>query len=231
MTDSPLVLLAEDELSLAHIVRENLEERNFLVMLCSDGESALKQYHKQRPDIIILDIMMPLKDGFEVAKEIREKDKKTPIIFLTARSQVKDVIAGFELGANDYLKKPFSVEELIVRIKAQLNHLKIVDDAKLRNHEAFHFGEFTFRPNKNILELGIYVKQLTSRESEILKLLCQNQQQVLERDILLKNLWGNNNFFNARSLDVFITKLRRHLADDPSVQIINIRGIGYKLVY
>lgn len=231
MITSPLVLLAEDEIALAHIIRESLEERKFSVILCHDGESALEAYRNKKPAILILDIMMPEKDGFSVAKEIRQHDHQTPIIFLTARSQAKDVVAGFELGANDYLKKPFSVEELIIRIQVQLSRDKVLQKDAALNQETFHFGEFIFNPRKNSLQFGIQVKQLTSRESEILHLLCTYRQQVLERETVLTKLWGSDNFFNARSLDVFITKLRKHLTDDPSVQIINVRGIGYKLVF
>ena len=231
MPDSPLILLAEDELALAHIIRESLEERNFKVILSHDGKAAIKAYQVQKPDILILDIMMPEKDGFAVAKEIREHDKQTPIIFLTARSQAKDVVAGFELGANDYLKKPFSVEELIVRIQVQLNRGKLPENRIEKHSEEFEIGEFSFIPKKNLLTRGIDTKVLTSRESDLLKFLCLKQQQVLEREQILKTLWGSDSFFNARSLDVFITKLRRYLSGDPAVQIINIRGVGYKLVY
>ncbi|MGV8879650.1 MAG: response regulator transcription factor [Sphingobacteriaceae bacterium] len=231
MSAKTFVLLAEDESALAHIIRESLEERDFSVVLCADGKAALLQYEKNMPDIIILDIMMPIMDGFMVAKEIRKNDKQTPIIFLTARTQAKDVVAGFELGANDFLKKPFSVEELIVRMRVQLNRDKILQQSNVINQELFQIGEFSFNSRRNLLELGIHTKQLTSRESEVLTLLCRHQQKVLKRDTLLIKIWGNNNLYNARSLDVFITKLRRHLTDDPAVQIINIRGIGYKLVF
>ena len=225
------ILLAEDELALAHIIRESLEERGYKVILCSNGRDALQQYKDYKPSILILDIMMPLMDGFSVAKTIRKNDKLIPIIFLTAKSQTKDVVAGFELGANDYLKKPFSIEELIVRIQVQLSKSGILDTKVPLENESFQLGEFTFSPRKNSLKYGMHLKPLTSRESEVLKLLCQNHQRVLEHSVILKEIWGNDNVFNARSLDVFISKLRRHLSNDPSVQIINVRGVGYKLVY
>ncbi|WP_345953760.1 response regulator transcription factor [Mucilaginibacter sp. PAMB04168] len=226
------VLLAEDELALAHIVRESLEERNYKVILCPNGEAALQQYKKCRPDVVVLDIMMPLMDGFSVAQQIRINDKKTPIIFLTAKSHTKDVVAGFELGANDYLKKPFSVEELIVRIQVQLSKQGVLEvKTALRDEEVFRFGNFEFISRKNSLIYGLEISSLTSRESEVLKVLCQNQQQIVNKTQLLNNLWGSDSFFNARSLDVFITKLRKRLSADPSVQIINVRGVGYKLVY
>ncbi|MBC8054047.1 MAG: response regulator transcription factor [Sphingobacteriaceae bacterium] len=225
------VLLAEDELALAHIVRESLEERNFDVVICNNGEAAIKEYERRRPDILVLDIMMPLMDGFAVADSIRKADKQTPIIFLTARSQPKDVVAGFEAGANDYLKKPFSVEELIVRIQVLLSKDRLLSPLSTAPVEVFLISSLTFNSQKNFIVQGVQVIALTSRESEILKLLCLHKQEVLKREVLLKKLWGNDNFFNARSLDVFITKLRKHLAIDPEVQIINVRGVGYKLVY
>jgi DNA-binding response OmpR family regulator len=231
--DKTTVLLAEDELSLAHIVRESLEERGFKVILCADGEQAYQQYLKHKPDILALDVMMPKSDGFEVARKVREKDLITPIIFITARSQPKDVVTGFETGANDYLKKPFSVEELIVRVKVLLSTNRMLEPQTNKRHEneIYTIGNLTFSGTKNTIQLGTNTWPLTSRESDILKLLCRHQQQVLPRDVLLKNIWGDASFFNARSLDVFITKLRNHLKSDPNVQIINIRGVGYKLVW
>ena len=227
----PRILLAEDELALAHIVRESLEERNFEVVICSNGELAIKEYEKNKPDILVLDIMMPVMDGFAVANKIRKSDKQTPIIFLTARSQPKDVVAGFEAGANDYLKKPFSVEELIVRIQVLLSRDRILPVLSEIPNAIYSIGNLTFNSHKNVLIQGIQVLALTSRESEVLKLLCQHKQEILKREVLLKTLWGNDSFFNARSLDVFITKLRKHLSIDPEVQIINVRGVGYKLVF
>lgn len=230
--DKVSVLLAEDELALAHIVRESLEERDFKVILCADGEQAYHQYLKHKPDILALDVMMPKSDGFEVAKKVRENDMRTPIIFLTARSQPKDVVAGFEIGANDYLKKPFSVEELIVRIKVLLSdHRILVSDKSKRPNETFHIGNILFNSVKNTIQQGVSTWQLTSRESDILAILCQDKHELIPRKVLLKKIWGDDNFFNARSLDVFITKLRNHLKADPNVQIINIRGVGYKLVW
>jgi DNA-binding response OmpR family regulator len=230
--DKIRVLLAEDESALAHIVRESLEEQSFEVILCSNGEQALQKYAECKPDILALDIMMPKMDGFEVAKKVREKDRTIPIIFLTARSQPKDVVAGFESGANDYLKKPFSVEELIVRIKVLLSDNRLLGRQKANKiNESFSIGNITFNPVKNTIHQGISIWQLTARESDILKLLCQQEREVIPRKTLLKNIWGDDTFFNARSLDVFITKLRSHLKADPNVQIINIRGIGYKLVW
>ena len=228
--DKTRILFAEDELSLAHIVRESLEENGFEVTLCANGEQALQKYKGSKPDILVLDIMMPKMDGFEVARRVRETDKHTPIIFLTARSQPKDVVAGFESGANDYLKKPFSVEELIVRIKVLLSDNRLLKTTRPLN-ESYQVGSITFIPAKNSIRQGINNRQLTSRESDILKLLCKSGHQVLARKQLLDDIWGDDSFFNARSLDVFISKLRGHLKIDPNVQIITVRGLGYKLVW
>ncbi len=225
------ILLAEDEMALAHIVRESLEHENFEVILCTNGEQALQKYLEHKPDILALDVMMPKMDGFEVAKNIRLNDKVTPILFITARSQPKDVVAGFESGANDYLKKPFSVEELVVRIRVLLSDNRLLQKSKVKKDESFSIGNILFNPNKNTIQQGIESWQLSSRESDILKLLCQQEQDVLSRKSLLKTIWGDDSFFNARSLDVYITKLRKRLEPDPNVQIINIRGIGYKLVW
>ena len=225
------ILLAEDEMALAHIVRESLEHENFEVILCANGEQALQKYLECQPDILALDVMMPKMDGFEVAKHIRLNDKTTPILFITARSQPKDVVAGFESGANDYLKKPFSVEELVVRIRVLLSDNRLLQKPKVKKDESFSIGNILFNPNKNTIQQGIESWQLSSRESDILKLLCQQEQDVLSRKSLLKTVWGDDSFFNARSLDVYITKLRKRLEADPNVQIINIRGIGYKLVW
>lgn len=229
--DNIRVLLAEDELSLAHIVRESLEERDFKVTLCPDGEQALQSYNQQKPDILVLDVMMPKMDGFELAKKIRATDTETPIIFLTARSQVKDVITGFELGANDYLKKPFSVEELIIRIKVLLTKNRMLTPQIKAINSNCQLGELLFDPARNTIQHGIKKWTITARESELLNLLYKNKHQVVAKNILLNTIWGNDSFFNARSLDVFITRLRKHLDADANIQIINIRGVGYKLVY
>ncbi len=231
--DKIKVLLAEDELALAHIVRESLEESGFEVVLCANGEQALQMYRERKPDILALDVMMPKMDGFELARKIREADKTTPIIFLTAKSQPKDVVAGFESGANDYLKKPFSVEELIVRMQVLLSHNRLLVRKAPEKpvSELYQISNLHFNPAKNTLQQGISTWPITARESDILKLLCKNQHEVLPRKTLLDTIWGDDSFFNARSLDVFITKLRRHLAADPNIQIINIRGVGYKLVW
>ena len=224
------ILFVEDEQSLGLIVKESLETRGFEVHYSQDGRSGLNAFKEFKPDICLLDIMLPVKDGFTLAQDIRKLDAAVPIIFLTARSQTPDVVKGFELGANDYIKKPFSIEELIVRIKARLS-----DNSGMTNRQdarrIFTLGEYNFNYDKQILERRGVEKKLTHREAEILRLLCLNRNQVLERGQVLDKVWGDDNFFNARSMDVFITKLRKYLADDPEVEILNVRGIGYKLIY
>lgn len=223
--DKIKVLLAEDEESLGMIVKESLESRDFVVFHAKNGAEALEFYNSKNPDILVLDVMMPLKDGFTLAKEIRENNKLIPIIFLTAKSQVSDVVEGFHHGGNDYLKKPFSMEELIVRIKALLSRIALKP-----NLENLKIGEYLFNHTKQTLQHTSEINQLTHRESELLFYLYHKRNQVLDRSFILNKLWGNDDFFNARSMDVFITKLRKKLKKDSSIEIKNIRGFGYKLI-
>jgi len=220
------ILLAEDEPALGQIVKESLETKGFQVLFCKDGAEALEMYYKEKPQLLVLDVMMPKKDGFTLAKEIRMQDEHIPIIFLTAKSQTQDVVEGFTVGGNDYLKKPFSMEELIVRIKNLLH--------QINNDEAneVKIGDFSFMFKKQTLQYKIEDPvKLTHRETHLLYHLNNNKNKVLDRSIILKKLWGDDDFFNARSMDVFITKLRKKLKKDENVQIINVRGYGYKLVY
>ncbi len=219
------ILLAEDEPSLGQIIKESLETRNFEVLLCADGEIAYKTYKTEDPLLLVLDVMMPKKDGFTLAKEIRKEDPEIPIIFLTAKSQTEDVVEGFNLGGNDYLRKPFSMEELIVRINALLNR------NKKNIAENIQLGNYTFNLKKQTLLINNISENLTHREANLLYYLIKHNNQVLERSFILKKLWGDDDFFNARSMDVFITKLRKKLKEDSSIQIINVRGYGYKLIY
>ena len=223
--DKIKVLLAEDETSLGMIVKESLESRDFEVYHAENGEEALEIYTKNEPDILVLDVMMPKKDGFTLAKEIRETNKSIPIIFLTAKSQTADVLEGFNLGGNDYLKKPFSMEELIVRIKALLSRIEVKT-----NLELIKIGNYIFNFTKQTLEFDDVKVNLTHREAELLLHLNNKKNQVLDRTFILNKLWGNDDFFNARSMDVFISKLRKKLKKDDNIQILNIRGFGYKLI-
>ena len=219
------ILLAEDESSLGLIVKESLESRDFLVEWCENGEEALSKYQEFRPDVLVLDVMMPKKDGFTLAKEIRKMDRRTPIIFLTAKSQTKDVVEGFGLGGNDYLKKPFSMEELIVRVQEL-----ILRRERKSAEEQIEIGSYLFNYPKQRLRYQGEEMLLTHREAEVLMSLAISPNEVVDRSTMLSEIWGNDDFFNARSMDVFITKLRKKLAKDPSIEIINVRGFGYKLV-
>lgn len=222
------VLYVEDELFLGKIVKESLESRGFEVIMESDGAKATSLFKKSEPDICVLDVMLPNKDGFTIADEIRELNEDVPIIFLTAKTQTEDVVKGFSLGGNDYIRKPFSMEELIVRIQNVLRNKaegpqKIVGDSMT-------MGKFTFHINRQLLSNGKEDRKLSYRESELLKTLYENRDKIIDRKDILILLWGNDNFFNSRNLDVYITKLRSYLKEDPTVEIITIKGIGYRFV-
>ncbi len=225
MKESIKILLAEDEPALGLIVKESLETRDFEVLFCKNGEEALRMYQIKKPDLLVLDVMMPKKDGFTLAKEIRKEDSSIPIIFLTAKSQTKDVIEGFEHGGNDYLKKPFSMEELIVRIHALLNRSQL---KQAKNH--ITIGNYIFNYTKQTLVFEEETQPLTHREAELLFHLTEKSNAILDRSEILKKIWGDDDFFNARSMDVFITKLRKKLKKDSNIQIVNVRGYGYKLI-
>lgn len=219
------MLLAEDEPALGQIIKESLETRDFNVSLVTDGVKALEIYKSKPFDVLVLDVMMPKKDGFTLAQEIRQEDDTIPIIFLTAKSQTQDVVEGFSKGGNDYLKKPFSMEELIVRIHNLLHkRIKHTEDSLLQ------IGHFVFDLPKQTLQFKDHaITRLTHREAHLLYDLIKHKNRVLDRTVVLKKLWGSDDFFAARSMDVYISKLRKKLAQDHQLQIINVRGFGYKL--
>ena len=220
------ILLAEDEPSLGQIIKESLETRGFDVLLCENGEKAFEVYKTEKPKLLVLDVMMPKKDGFTLAKEIRLENDDIPIIFLTSKSQTQDVVEGFHVGGNDYLKKPFSMEELIVRINNLLQRSELQKSSNI-----LKVGNYIFDFPKQTLQFKNNVSsQLTHGEAHLLFHLIKNKNNVLERSIILKKLWGNDDYFNSRSMDVFITKIRKKLSQDQSVQILNVRGYGYKLI-
>lgn len=221
------VLLAEDEPLLGKIIKETLESRDFLVEWTEDGVKAFSKFRTQNFDICVLDVMMPLKDGFSLAKEIRTYNKNIPILFLTAKSTTEDVIDGFHAGANDYLKKPFSMEELIIRMKNLTNRIPI--SSTIPNEEV-EIGLYHFNFKKQQLIYKEQQTELSYKEALLLKMLYDNKNEVLDRNVALESIWGSNSIFNARSMDVFITKLRKFLSQDEQIKIINIRGIGYKLI-
>jgi len=222
------VFYVEDELFLAKIVKESLESRGFEVTMESDGARALSSFKKLSPDICVLDIMMPNKDGFSIAHEIRQVNKNIPIIFLTAKTQTEDVLKGFSTGGDDYIRKPFSMEELIVRIN-NLLQLKTGQSRKITT-DSVTLGRYTFQPNRQLLSDGNEDRKLSYRETELLKLLCENKNTIIGRKEILNTLWNSDSFFNSRTLDVYITKLRGYLKNDSSLEIITIKSIGYRFL-
>ncbi len=220
------VLLAEDDENLGNLLVEYLKARNYDAELFINGEKALKNVIKGNYDICVLDVMMPVMDGFTLAKEIRKIKPDIPIVFLTAKSLKEDVLEGFSIGADDYLTKPFSMEELIFRIDAILRRTKNTNTEQ----KLFKLGEYVFDSEKQILTYNDKVQKLTTKESELLKLLCLNKNNILERNYALKSIWLDDNYYNARSMDVYITKLRKYLKEEPGIQILNIHGKGFKLI-
>jgi two-component system OmpR family response regulator len=221
------LLLAEDDENLGSLLQEYLIAKNYETIWVKDGEKAFRSFEKNHFDLCILDVMMPIKDGFTLASEIRMVDSGMPVIFLTAKSMKEDILEGFAIGADDYITKPFSMEELIFRIEAILRRTKGSGEG-INNCK--NIGKYDFDPQKQILKINNLVHNLTTKETELLKLLCNNKNRILERNFALKAIWIDDNYFNARSMDVYITKLRKYLKDDPSVQIINVHGKGYKLI-
>ena len=228
MEQKTKLLLAEDDENLGVLLKEYLVAKGYEANLFSNGEVAYKGFIRGHYDICILDIMMPQKDGFTLAKDIRIINPDIPIIFLTAKNLKEDVIEGFKLGADDYITKPFSMEELIFRIEAILR--RTLPENLSGAQQIFTLGRYTFDTQKQTLAESDNVVKLTTKEADLLKLLCQNVNKVLERNYALKSIWIDDNYFNARSMDVYITKLRKHLKEEPTVEIINIHGKGYKLI-
>lgn len=228
MKEKIKVLLVEDETTLAMIIKDTLEEGDFIIRTAADGEEGLRLFFDIRPDVLVADVMMPHMDGFEMVRRIRQTDKQTPVLFLTARSAINDVVEGFELGANDYLKKPFGMQELIIRIKALAGKAFTFTEEKQATR--FEIGNYLFDSVAQTLTHAGIKQELSHRESEILKRLCENRNQVVNTQNVLLDLWGDDSFFNSRSLHVFITKLRHKLAEDERIRIVNVRGIGYKMI-
>ena len=227
MDEKLKILLCEDDENLGMLLREYLQAKGYATELCADGEAGYKAFLKTKFDICVLDVMMPKKDGFTLAKEIRNSNQDIPIIFLTAKTLKEDILEGFKIGADDYITKPFSMEELVFRIEAIIRRTK---GKKNKESTVYHIGRFTFDTQKQLLCLGDEQRKLTTKENELLALLCSHANEILQRDFALKTIWIDDNYFNARSMDVYITKLRKHLKDDPQIEIINIHGKGYKLI-
>lgn len=222
------VLLAEDDRNLGTILKSYLEAKGFRTTLCDNGKVALEAFKKNEYNFCICDVMMPVMDGFTLAKEIRKLDKKVPLLFLTAKTMQEDKLEGFEIGADDYITKPFSMEELLLRLKAILRRSNM-EENKHVNH-IYKFGKYSFDYDHQQLSIGKKQEKLTSKEAELLKLLCDHLNEVLDRTVALNKIWYDDSYFNARSMDVYITKLRKFLKEDSNVELINVHGVGFKLV-
>lgn len=227
MEEKVRILLCEDDENLGMLLREYLQAKGFAADLYPDGDQGYRAFIKGKYDLCVLDVMMPEKDGFQVAQEIRNVNSEVPIIFLSARAMKEDIFSGFKIGADDYITKPFSMEELVFRIEAILRRVRGKRDKDIT---MFRLGNFTFDTQKQTLMIGDKSTKLTTKESELLTLLCNHANEILERNYALKTIWIDDNYFNARSMDVYITKLRKLLREDPSIEIINIHGKGYKLI-
>ena len=222
------ILYVEDELFLGKIVKESLESRGFEVVMESDGADVLQTFKRINPHVCVLDVMLPNKDGFTIAGEIRAEDDKVPIIFLTAKTQTDDLVKGFSTGGNDYIRKPFSMEELIARIDNVMRHRR--DGKAVNNQDEVKMGKFLFHLTRQTLIINSEERKLSFRESELLKLLYENRDKIIDRKDILNLLWGNDSFFNSRNLDVYIAKLRSYLKNDETLEIITIKGIGYRFI-
>jgi len=229
MTAARNILLLEDDANLGLILQEHLQMQGFAVTLCENGEDGLTTYHRGTFDLCLVDVMMPKKDGFTFARELRAADPHIPLIFLTAKSLKEDKIEGFKIGCDDYLTKPFSIEELLLRIEAVLKRSSGVIPAE-NTPQSFTIAGYAFDYQRQTLRFGERERKLTARETELLRLLCLHLNHTLDRDVALRTIWGNENYFSGRSMDVFISKLRKYFRDDSRVEIINVHGRGFKLI-
>lgn len=227
MSERKNILLVEDDKNLAFVVQDNLLDAGYHVHHADDGEKALDLFKTHPIDLILLDVMLPKLDGFGVAASIREKNQQTPIIFLTAKDFKEDKIKGFRLGADDYVTKPFVLEELLLRIEAIIRRTQTVEEEEA---STMQIGQFTFEPSSLSLELNGETSTLTKKEAALLKELAKNKDKVVERSQLLKKVWGKDGYFVGRSMDVYMTKVRKYLKADAAIEIVNIHGVGFKLV-
>lgn len=223
------ILYVEDEPFLGRIVKESLESRSFQVRMIRDGAQALQAYRDFQPHACVLDVMLPNRDGFSIGEDIRQEDPLVPIMYLTAKNQTEDVLQGFRSGGNDYLRKPFSMEELIVRLQ-NLLQLSQHRTQPPTPGQSIQIGTYTFLPNKYELHLAESVRTLSHREAELLRILCEHENRIVQRRHILRTIWGDDSFFNSRNLDVYITKMRDYLKADPAVRIVTIKGVGYHFV-
>jgi DNA-binding response OmpR family regulator len=227
MSADTKILLVEDDLNLGFVIQDALKMNHFKVTLAKDGKEGLKVFSENEFDICLFDVMLPKKDGFSLAEDVRKLNQNIPIIFLTAKSQTEDKIKGFKLGADDYITKPFNMDELILRIEAILKRSS--GSSTTESQFNFSIGTYEFDSANYILSRDNVAKTLTKKEADILKILCEQKGKVVERELILNMVWGDDSYFNGRSLDVFITKLRKYLIDDASVTIKNIHGVGFSL--
>lgn len=223
------LLVVEDDANLGTLLAEYLRAKGYETELRTDGQQGWKAYQAGGFDLVLLDVMMPVKDGFTLAREIRQKDADTPIIFLTAKSMKQDTIQGFQSGADDYVTKPFGMEELLLRVSAVLRRTKGAAP-RAEEPETYQVGATSFDPRKQLLRTPAGERRLTTKESELLRLLCAHRNEVLQRSHALTIVWGNDSYFSGRSMDVYIAKLRKYLREDPSVEIINVHGQGFRLI-
>jgi len=223
------ILLAEDDANLGFVIQDNLRSNGYKVTLCPNGDIALKTFAGEKFDLCILDVMMPKKDGFAVAETIRDVNKDIPIVFLTAKTMQTDKVKGFTLGADDYITKPFDFQEFILRIESILRRSQLVAENIDEKIENYSIGAYNFDVKNQVLIHPKENKKLTKKETRILSFLCENINDIASRELILKSIWGNDDYFSGRSLDVFISKLRKYLAADKNIQITNIHGVGFKL--
>ncbi len=226
----PRLLLVEDDPNLGDILQEYLSLKGYDATLCKDGQAGFDAFENQQFDMCVLDVMLPIMDGFTLGKKIREKDGQVPIMFLTARSFKEDKVEGFKLGGDDYMTKPFSMEELQLRIDAILRRAQQKSGAEAIPADNYDIGNYTFDPVKQLLSMADNERKLTTKESQLLDMLCQHKNRILPREKALKKIWGEDTYFTGRSMDVFITKLRKYLKEDEQVNIMNVHGQGYKLL-
>ncbi len=222
------ILLVEDDEALSFIVKDNLEQNNYSVELADDGEKALELFGKSTIDLILLDVMLPKLDGFQVAQSIRKKNEQVPIIFITARSMTEDRIAGLTVGGDDYIAKPFSMEELLLKIKIFLKRSAAIPAIENDNNKSVSIGKFDFYPDDLTLSIDGNSRTLTLKESELIKYFATHANKVLSRNDILQNIWGSDDYFLGRSLDVFISRLRKYFKEDPNIKITNLHGIGFR---
>lgn len=228
MNSTVKLLLVEDDDALRFIVKDNLEQNGYKVDIAENGQEAIDCFDKNQYHLIILDVMLPKIDGFKVAEHIRKNNEQVPVIFLTARSMTEDKITGLSIGGDDYIPKPFSMEELLLKIRIFLKRSNVLPSEKINYNHPKKIGKFLFYPEELTLTLGDESRKLTIKEMELIKFFSENINRVLNRNEILERVWGSNDYFLGRSLDVFISRLRKYFKADPNIKIVNLHGIGFR---